>query len=227
MKKCSFFGIFLFILLLCLGVSEDGAAEDSKDNTGTYTLGEVVVTGEQEGVEAIGTVKEITAEDIESKNARTLNEALELLPGLDVRTGAQGIPRINLRGLRSRHVVLLLNGIPFNSTYDGQFDPSIIPVANIAKIKVSYGTHSVLYGQGGLGGVINIITKKGKEGFHGGLSGEVDERGGMLGRFNMSGGMEQFYAYVGANNLFDKDYEESYGFPQAGRMVYGGMKVAF
>ncbi|MDY6878752.1 MAG: TonB-dependent receptor plug domain-containing protein [Thermodesulfobacteriota bacterium] len=43
-----------------------------------------------------------------------------------MRTGAQGIPRINLRGLRSRHVTLLLNGIPFNSTYDGQFDPSII-----------------------------------------------------------------------------------------------------
>ncbi len=38
---------------------------------------------------------------------------------------------------------------------------------------------------------------------------------------------DRFYAYAGANNLFDKDYEESYGFPQAGRMVYGGLKVAF
>ncbi|MBW1901434.1 MAG: TonB-dependent receptor [Deltaproteobacteria bacterium] len=135
---------------------------------------------------------EVTAKDIEDKNARTLDEALELLPGLDVRTGAQGIPRINLRGLRSRHVILLLNGIPFNSTYDGQFDPSAIPTENIAKIKLTYGTHSVLYGQGGLGGVINIITKKGKQGFNGGLSGEIDERGGKLGRFNMSGGGEKY-----------------------------------
>ena len=33
--------------------------------------------------------------------------------------------------------------------------------------------------------------------------------------------------YLGADNLLDEDYEESYGFPQAGRMVYGGLKVAF
>jgi outer membrane cobalamin receptor len=38
---------------------------------------------------------------------------------------------------------------------------------------------------------------------------------------------DQFYVYAGVNNLFDKDYEESYGFPQAGRMVYGGLKIIF
>ena len=33
--------------------------------------------------------------------------------------------------------------------------------------------------------------------------------------------------FVGADNLFDKDYEESYGFPMAGRTVYGGVEVRF
>jgi len=33
--------------------------------------------------------------------------------------------------------------------------------------------------------------------------------------------------YVGANNLFDATYEESYGIPQAGRTVYGGVTVRF
>lgn len=33
--------------------------------------------------------------------------------------------------------------------------------------------------------------------------------------------------YVGVDNLFDEDYEESYGFPQPGRYVYGGMKFRF
>ncbi len=33
--------------------------------------------------------------------------------------------------------------------------------------------------------------------------------------------------YLGANNLFDQIYEESYGFPQAGRTVYGGVEVRF
>jgi vitamin B12 transporter len=29
--------------------------------------------------------------------------------------------------------------------------------------------------------------------------------------------------YLGADNVFDEDYEESYGFPQAGRFIYGGV----
>jgi len=33
--------------------------------------------------------------------------------------------------------------------------------------------------------------------------------------------------YVGADNLFDKNYEESYGFPAEGRVVYGGVAVNF
>jgi outer membrane receptor protein involved in Fe transport len=31
--------------------------------------------------------------------------------------------------------------------------------------------------------------------------------------------------YVGADNLFDADYAESYGLPQAGRFVYGGIRI--
>jgi len=154
---------------------------------GVYTLGEIVVSAQKEGVEAAGTVREITAEDIRNKDARNLAEALELLPGVEVRTGAEGTPRIDLRGFRSRHVLLLLDGIPLNSTSDGQFDPSIIPTENIARIKVSYGTSSVLYGQGALAGVINIVTKKGKEGFQGMASGEMGEGLERLGRATFSG----------------------------------------
>jgi len=204
MKQGGLIGFFLLTLVVTPAFNVYGTAQSSGDQTDVYTLGEVVVTGERAGVEAVGTVAEITAEDIERKNARTLNEALELLPGIDVRIGAQGIPRIRLRGFTSRHIVLLLNGVPFNSTYDGQFDPSIIPTENIAKIKVSYGTSSVLYSQGGLGGVINIVTKKGKEGFHGGLSGEVGERGQTLGRLSMSGGSGQFDFLV-SGSMEDSD----------------------
>ncbi|MCP4682958.1 MAG: TonB-dependent receptor plug domain-containing protein, partial [Desulfobacterales bacterium] len=188
MNKGVIVGIFLLTLVLGVGSPIHGETEGTTDNKGVYTLGEVVVTGKGTGVESIGTVREIGSGDIEKKGARTLNEALELLPGLDVRIGAQGIPRINLRGLRSRHVILVLNGIPFNSTFDGQFDPTIIPVESIAKIKVSYGNHSVLYGQGGLGGVINIITKKGETGHKVTALAELGERGDILSQLTFSGG---------------------------------------
>jgi len=159
--------------------------------TDIYTLGEIVVSGEREGVESVSTVREVTAEDIQNKGARTLDEAMQLLPGVYVRTGADGVPRVDLRGLRSRHVLLLLDGIPINSTYDGNFDPSLIPAENIEKIKLSYGTHSVLYGDGGLGGVINIVTKRGNKGIHGTVLGEAGEGDHYLGSFNASGGNEK------------------------------------
>jgi len=167
------------------------AYSQTQEGSNVYTLGEIVVSAEREGVEAVGTVREITAEEIEMKGARTLDEAIELLPGMYVRTGADGVPRVDLRGFRSRHVILLLDGIPINSTFDGNFDSSLIPVENIEKIKVSYGTHSVLYGEGGLGGVINIITKKGTEEIHGMVSGEAGEGDSYLGKFNFSGGYKK------------------------------------
>nr|WP_319491479.1 TonB-dependent receptor [uncultured Desulfobacter sp.] len=208
------------VLIVCSAMN--ALAGDTPDQTAEYDLGEVVVTapGDQ-GVESVGTLHEVTARQIELRHATTLDQALELLPGLDIRRGAQGIPRVDIRGMRSRHVVLLLNGIPFNSTYDGQFDPSLIPTENIARIKVSYGNHSVLYGQGGLGGVINIITKKGTKGVRGGLSADIDERRNSNAKADISGGNGRVDYFVSTSrqdsdgyklsNSFDETSEEDCG----------------
>ena len=187
-------------------------AETLEKNNGIYTLGEVVVSAEQDVVEAVGTVREITAEEIQNKDARTLDQALQLLPGVEIRGGAEGIPRVDIRGFRSRHVLLLLDGVPINSTYDGQFDPSIIPTENIARIKVTYGTSSVLYGQGALGGVINIITKKGKEGIHGTASGETGQGKERLGRFTAGGAAKGADFFVSGSMAARDDYPLSDGF---------------
>ncbi len=153
-----------------------------------YKLGEViVVTGRSNGVQATGAVSTVTAEDIQSKGARTLDQAMNLLPGVNVRVGGEGIPRIDIRGFRTRHVLLLLDGIPINSALDEQFDPTLIPTENIAAIKLTQGASSVLYGQGGLGGVINIITRKGT-GLQGLVAGETGDHEPYLARASVSGG---------------------------------------
>ena len=188
----------------CLGVSPAGAAEQTKPSKATvYSLGEVVVSADSPKDGPVKTV-EITAADIEKRHALTLAKALELLPGVDIRRGGQGIPRVNIRGFRSRHTILLLNGIPLNSTYDSQFDPSMISTENIAKIKVSYGGHSVLYGQGGLAGVINIITKQGTQGLGGDISGEMDVHGNHYTKVNLAGGKDRVSFFAGINN-YDSD----------------------
>ncbi len=81
------------------------------------------------------------------------------MPGVHVRNGGDGVPRIDIRGMRTRNITILVDGVPQNGTFDGQFDPRAIPVENIARIKVTRGGSSVLYGPGGNAAVIDIITK--------------------------------------------------------------------
>ena len=127
-------------------------------------LGEVVVTAHRPLVEQAGTVREIDAESLENRHAETLDDALQWLPGVNVRTGGNGTPRIDVRGLRTRHVKLLLNGIPLNGAADGNFDPTLIPTDWISRVKLSTGATSQLYGDGALGGVINVVTRQGLDG---------------------------------------------------------------
>ena len=128
---------------------------------------EETVTSARDLVEGVATTRRIDGEDIRQESARTLDEALVHQPGVVIRTGSDGTPRIDLRGLRTRHVLLLVDGIPMNGTEDGQFDPRLIPTEMIGDIKLSYGNSSVLYGDGPIGGVLQIRTRRGEEGIHG------------------------------------------------------------
>ncbi len=198
--------LWTFSLLLCglLAAPQAVTAADQDDaETGTYTLGEIVIKGKADGVEATESVYTVTAEDIQAKNARTLDQALSLLPGVNIRVGADGTPRIGVRGFRTRHVVLLLNGIPINSAVDQDFNPTLIPTENIAFIKLTSGASSVLYGQGGLGGVINIVTKQGTTGLQGMVSGEFGDHQTYLTRASVSGrkGMFDFLVTGSAQDI--------------------------
>jgi outer membrane cobalamin receptor len=142
---------------LAIATTWAGAAEPGD----RYHLGETItVVGERLRLaDEVATTDTVTAEDIERRGARTLDEAIALLPGVYVRMGADGVPRVDIRGLRTRNILLLQDGVPLNSSYDGQFDPAAIPVDNIASIKVVRGASSMLYGPGGNAGVIEIVTR--------------------------------------------------------------------
>jgi vitamin B12 transporter len=145
----------------------------------------VSITEPSEIVEQVGTTRRITRADIDARNARTLDEALRLLPGVYVRTGGDGTPRIDVRGFRSRHVLLLINGVQVSSTVDGQFDPARISTKAIREIKVSYGSSSVLYGDNAVAGVIEITTIDDKPEASLEVSGGTPDQQGIGGRGQM------------------------------------------
>ncbi len=194
--------IFTASLFAACQASAMGTPEDQGEDI--FSLGEVVVAGKADGIEAAETVHVITADEIKKSSARTLDEAINLLSDVNVQVGADGVPRVEIRGFRTRHVLLLLDGIPMNSSFDQQFDPSLIPVDNIAKIKVTAGASSVLYGSGGLGGVINIITKKGAKGLKGVAGFESGDGEPYFARASVSGGRGKI-DFFASGSVFRRD----------------------
>jgi vitamin B12 transporter len=71
-----------------------------------------------------------------------------------------------IRGTESRHTILLIDGVRFGSATAGTPSWDNIPVDMIERIEVLKGPASALYGSEGVGGVVQIFTRKGKQGFH-------------------------------------------------------------
>ena len=112
---------------------------------------------------------------------------------------------------------------PSTATYDGQFDPALISVENIAEIKVTTGGGSTLYGPGGNAGVINIITKKAIKGAGGSLGTELGEAGTSLMRGTASYGSDKYDVFVSGSSydrdrfLLSDDFNSTPGQPGDGR----------
>ena len=88
----------------------------------------------------------------------SLQQALEMVPNLNVRTGGQGVPRVDIRGLRTRHIKLLVDGIPLIRPLTDSLTRPLFPTSQIDRLKVTTGSVSELYGPGAFG-VIDVQTR--------------------------------------------------------------------
>ena len=106
-------------------------------------------------------ISTVDAQDIQRSSADSIADALRDIPGIQVADAATaGMKRITLRGESSLRVAILIDGqeITDHSTYGA---PLLLDTSFVERVEVIRGTSSVLYGGKALGGVINIITKKG------------------------------------------------------------------
>lgn len=157
---------------LVLAVCGSAMAEEK-----TAQLGEVVVTATRDEVpiEQVGSsISVITAKEIEQQQKRTVADALRMLPGLDVKSsnGPGSVTEISVRGAQSYHTLVLVDGIEVNDPSDPHsgFNFANLTTDNIERIEVLSGPQSTLYGSHAIGGVINIITKRGDGNLKGFLS---------------------------------------------------------
>jgi outer membrane cobalamin receptor len=91
-----------------------------------------------------------------------VGEALNYVPGVNVQIGGtSGDARAWVRGYRDRDVLVLFDGIPVASGFEGTIDLNEIAVQRVSSIDVIKSAPSVIYGTNGVGGVISVVPEGG------------------------------------------------------------------
>ena len=122
-----------------------------------------------QSVQQIGSsITVITQDEIEKQGNKSLRDILDGQPGLLMveAGGPGGLTSYYMRGTETRHTLVLVDGLRVNdpTTTAGEVDLSIVPPQLIERIEIVRGPQSALYGSDAIGGIINIITKKGQKG---------------------------------------------------------------
>lgn len=161
--------------LVSLGLTFGTAQADEKEEPSTVAasapmeIGSTVVTASgfsQDVRDAPASVSVITREELETKQFRSLADAVRNVEGVSIIGGDKG--SISIRGMESSHVLILVDGRRQNTsqvTLKGGTSEAlgmnwIPPVEAIDRIEVVRGPMSTLYGSEAMGGVINVITRK-------------------------------------------------------------------
>jgi outer membrane cobalamin receptor len=100
--------------------------------------------------------------DLDARQTETATEVLRLVPGFSmIATGGRGaLFSIFPRGGESDYTLVLVDGIALNS-FGGGFDAAHVSTAGVDRIEVVRGPQSAVFGSGAIGGVVNVITRKG------------------------------------------------------------------
>ncbi len=139
-----------------------------EDALATFELNPMVITAQRTELSDLDTpagTSVITAADIERSGAKTAYEVIERQVGVVNKAYGPGgreyggsASRITIRGL-DKGTLVLVNGAPINLMNYNSTEG--IPVQAIEKIEMVRGAQAALYGAEAMGGVVNIITKKG------------------------------------------------------------------
>jgi vitamin B12 transporter len=148
------------VLIAMLTTAAPAAAQETKQvDPVVMTATTVETLVEQLGV----ALSVIPGEDFKTYQYSTIDDAFRNIPGVTVTQGGGygKLSTLSIRGANANQVLILVDGVRVSSPTLGQTDLSDISPDLIERIEVIRGGQSTLYGADAIGGVVNIITKKG------------------------------------------------------------------
>ena len=207
--KISLLGASIALALLAQGASAQNSVALPPIDVGTSRLGGVI-TGASSST--------ITAEDIERSPAQSLPDILSQVAGVQV-MHLLGSPigtndMVDLRGFGAfaqSNVLILVNGRRFQDLDLQGFDFSAIPLNSVERIEITRGNSgAVLYGDGAIGGVINIVTKTASaQPFFGKVEGAFGSYGYQEGRLSAAASSGPWSTSVYGNTVGWAGYRQN------------------
>jgi len=176
----------------------------------------IIVTGTkfETPLDQVGrSVTVLTSEEIQTRQQRFLYDALNASPGVQIiRSGSFGaLSSVSLRGLPSSQTLVIQDGVVVNNpaSFGNSFNFASFDTMDVERVEILRGAQSTLYGSDAIGGVINIITKDGREG----LGGEAFIEGGSFGTFrgaaSLMGGNERASGRISASGITTRGFSSA------------------
>ena len=148
-------------------VMADDDEEEENDEKAELQAPVVMVTANrmlQDLFELPMSVNVITEEDIRREPQTTVADLFTGIPGIMFSTtGVAGGNTISIRGEDAAKTLMMVNGVAVSDRRSdtASFSAITIDPSQIERIEIIKGPASVIYGSEAIGGVVNIITKKG------------------------------------------------------------------
>lgn len=154
--------LHFFLIGSCLLVGLPAPADEAA-NTETVV---VTATKAPEPRELTGSsISVLTAAELQNEQIVVLSDALAQVPGVQiVRNGGVGQPTsLLLRGAEAGQTLVLIDGVRINdpTAVDESAILGDVLVNNIDRVEVLRGPQSTLYGSDAIGGVVNVLTRRG------------------------------------------------------------------
>ena len=161
--------LFLSLLL----ASPSLAAEDPAASDDVYQLPTVTVTADKRATDVQKTPSSITVMSrtkLEDANIDTIEKVLQRIPNMNFSQFTGGANFMSIRGITTSAgtstspIVMYLDGVPVDTFFNLD-----APLMDIERIEILRGPQSAIYGKNAMGGVINVISRKPTNEWHGTL----------------------------------------------------------